>query len=108
MRLTIGFRILIRFNVMDMTVSLISIFYKKSSFYKKSWLALPEDYQSLKLANDSSTVFSLLLGNDLQAIKSKSNLLVLFLVSKHILLAFNFYIALDDQVEHNSYGSQSP
>ena len=66
-RSMIGFRILMRFNVMDMPVSLICKFFKKSTY-------VLQEYCSRKYAKDSTTVFSLLLANCFQVIEVKSNL----------------------------------
>ena len=100
-RFMIGFRILMRFSVMDMLVSLICNFFKKTTY-------VLQDYCPRKYAKDSFTVFSLLLANIFQAIEIKSNLSHLFLFFKYPLLGLNFSIALNDLVDHNCFGSQSP
>ena len=56
-----------RFNVIDMPVSLISNFFKKTTY-------VLQDYCSRKYAKDSTTVFSVLLANNFQASEIKSNL----------------------------------
>ena len=100
-RSMIGFRILMRYSVMDMLVSLICNFFKKTTY-------VLQDYCSRKYAKDSFTVFSLLLANIFQAIEIKSNLSHLFLFLKYPLLGLHFSIALNDLVDHNCFSSQLP
>ena len=78
-RFMIGFRIVMRFYVIDKPVSLISNFFKKTTY-------VLEDYCSRKYAKDSTTVFSLLFTNNFQASEIISNLSHVFLFSKYLLL----------------------